>query len=272
MVPCAFFLNELSYRYDGDRTPEELVPRLLSTLEAIRATKKIRRDLVIAGNVPISKIAIGDGTHSIASLLCGSALKEEWRLIKSVDQSSPGDASWKFAQPHDRHDVTFEGQKTFGMLWANANKSLTLSLALNPTWEVSQLSARLEVMEEDGEILCTEIRIPNASSSDHVEEHTDLIFGLGKHEASSSVIYSGPDFIIRIYFFDHDPPHFHVCSSAQPAETLASVTIETLDILEGRLPRGINRLVRQWAEARLRELTDNWERCSKGLHPFLIDG
>ncbi len=38
--------------------------------------------------------------------------------------------------------------------------------------------------------------------------------------------------VIRMYFNDHSPPHFHV----EYNEFEASVVIETLGILEGRLP------------------------------------
>ncbi len=39
--------------------------------------------------------------------------------------------------------------------------------------------------------------------------------------------------IIRMFFEEHAPPHFH----AQYAEHKAAINILTLDILEGQLPR-----------------------------------
>src|SRR5882724_7318621 len=110
MIPCPLFLNELSYVYDGDKSPAQLVRSLLSTLKAIKTAHQIRQDLVVAGSSSISKIAIGDGSHSVASLLSGNYYKEEWRFIRGLEQASPGDDSWDLDAPHSLLEVTFEGQ------------------------------------------------------------------------------------------------------------------------------------------------------------------
>jgi hypothetical protein len=50
--------------------------------------------------------------------------------------------------------------------------------------------------------------------------------------------------LIRMFFNDHAPPHFHV----QYAEFKATVEIKTLTIASGDLPRRAQELVLDWAE------------------------
>jgi hypothetical protein len=50
--------------------------------------------------------------------------------------------------------------------------------------------------------------------------------------------------LIRMFFNDHAPPHFHV----QYAEYKATVDIQLLSITSGELPRRAQELVLDWAE------------------------
>jgi hypothetical protein len=63
-----------------------------------------------------------------------------------------------------------------------------------------------------------------------------------------------------MYARDHDPPHFH----AIYAEHEALVTIENAALLQGRLPPGAARLVKEWTMARQSQLHDNWRRAKAG--------
>jgi len=271
MIPCLIFLNELSYRYDDEKAPAELVRVLLTTFNAIRAIQKIRQELLIAGDSSISKIVIGDGTHSVASLLSGNVYKDEWRFIRGLDQASPGASSWNFNKPHSLQEVTFRGQPTFGMLWAAVTRSLVLSLPLSPPWRDSRLTARLEEMSELAEISERDVALANVSNPNHAYEHRQLIDTYGRDESASSVIYHDVDFFARIYFFDHNPPHFHVCSPADPATTLATFAIGTLDILKGKVTGRLQSIVRQWAGDHKVQLIENWARCRRGQKPFVLN-
>ena len=73
--------------------------------------------------------------------------------------------------------------------------------------------------------------------------------------------------IIRMFFDDHAPPHFH----AQYAEFKASITIETLELLEGQLPRRALELVLDWAELHKIELLEDWKLCQMKNSPKKID-
>jgi len=67
--------------------------------------------------------------------------------------------------------------------------------------------------------------------------------------------------VISMYYDDHLPPHFHV----KYAEHKAKVTIDTLEINEGRLPRRVLALVLEWAALHRAELWVNWQSARDGL-------
>jgi hypothetical protein len=73
---------------------------------------------------------------------------------------------------------------------------------------------------------------------------------------------------IWMYFVEHPPPHFSAIYSGQEA----NVSIETGEILEGRLPGNAARLVKQWALAHRGELEDNWRRARAGTPLLKIAG
>jgi hypothetical protein len=66
--------------------------------------------------------------------------------------------------------------------------------------------------------------------------------------------------IVAMYYDDHAPPHFH----ARYAEHEATIQIETLDYLEGKLPRRVYNLVLEWAVQHREELRMNWIRARDG--------
>jgi hypothetical protein len=66
--------------------------------------------------------------------------------------------------------------------------------------------------------------------------------------------------VIRMYFRDHSPAHFH----AEYGEYEALVEIETLSILRGDLPRRAMALVLEWAALHRQELRADWERARGG--------
>ncbi len=65
--------------------------------------------------------------------------------------------------------------------------------------------------------------------------------------------------IIRMYFNDHVPPHFY----ADYGEHSIEITIETLEILKGKLPNRVLGLVLEWAVLHRDELRTDWERARK---------
>ena len=62
--------------------------------------------------------------------------------------------------------------------------------------------------------------------------------------------------VIRMYFSDHAPPHFHAIYAGDEAV----IVIATGEILRGTLPDRALRMVRQWASIHRDEPVANWER------------
>ena len=75
--------------------------------------------------------------------------------------------------------------------------------------------------------------------------------------------------IIRMYFApgEHNPPHFH----AYYNECKASFSIDTLEMIEGNLPRKQTRLVQAWAELHIDELKADWELAMNGEPVYKIE-
>ena len=73
--------------------------------------------------------------------------------------------------------------------------------------------------------------------------------------------------IIRFYYRDHPPTHFH----AIYAEHEALIEIETGNIYQGHLPITAYDLVKQWRQIHLQELRENWDRARLSQPVHLIE-
>ena len=65
--------------------------------------------------------------------------------------------------------------------------------------------------------------------------------------------------VIKMYFADHAPPHFH----AEYAGMEALISIETLATFAGRLPPQALSLVTEWAGLHQDELRAAWANASE---------
>ena len=61
--------------------------------------------------------------------------------------------------------------------------------------------------------------------------------------------------IIRMYFGDHNPPHFHAIYQEDTAE----YDINTLLIIRGSLPSRAHAMVLEWASLHREELIEDWK-------------
>lgn len=66
--------------------------------------------------------------------------------------------------------------------------------------------------------------------------------------------------VIRMYYDEHPPPHFHVEWQGEDAV----IRIDTLELVHGYLPRRALALVIEWALAHRGELRQNWLRVEQG--------
>lgn len=63
--------------------------------------------------------------------------------------------------------------------------------------------------------------------------------------------------VIKMFFDDHNPPHFH----AEYGEYEALIDITHLSVFAGRLPPRVLGLVIEWATLHQQELLDDWTRA-----------
>ena len=73
--------------------------------------------------------------------------------------------------------------------------------------------------------------------------------------------------IIRLYFDDHSPPHFHAIYGGDEAV----VEINTLTVIHGNLPSRAQSLVREWALLHQGELQEAWKKAKQLQPPGKID-
>ena len=69
--------------------------------------------------------------------------------------------------------------------------------------------------------------------------------------------------VIRMYFGDHNPPHFHV----EYGGDKAVIAINTLGVIEGRLLPRVRGMVVEWAAQHQEALLADWEKA-KNLEPL----
>ncbi len=74
--------------------------------------------------------------------------------------------------------------------------------------------------------------------------------------------------IIKVFHSDHPPPHIHV----QYGEFEASVEIHSGVIMKGKLPKRIQRILKEWIKLRHFELRRAWEIAQENKNPKRIQG
>lgn len=69
--------------------------------------------------------------------------------------------------------------------------------------------------------------------------------------------------VIKMYFGDHAPPHFH----AEYAGNEAIIDIQLLNVIAGNLPSRALKMVLEWAALHQAELANQW-RLASNLQPI----
>jgi hypothetical protein len=72
--------------------------------------------------------------------------------------------------------------------------------------------------------------------------------------------------IIRMFYGDHPPPHFHAVYQGEEMK----VNINTLEVIEGDMPRRARALVLEWAALHRAELRQAWDLASRNQEPSKI--
>jgi hypothetical protein len=265
------FLNELSCLVGTPITRERMLACVLLTLATLRAVRRVRGDLLLACPIPMASVPLVDGTQSLRTILNSHVYKDEWRFINGLNQSSPWDAYPGARIPGDLEGVSFHGTAAVGMTWAMENGSAVFSFGHLPDWNAEFIQAQFEDIDVTGSINSIPINVPNLSAPPHVETHREAIRNYGGKVSPSSLTHEANGFVVRMYSYDHNPPHFHILLHRDTSKSQAKCAIRTLDILAGQLPSALRGEVREWAIANRDALMTNWERCQVGDHPFRLD-
>ncbi len=72
---------------------------------------------------------------------------------------------------------------------------------------------------------------------------------------------------IQMFWQDHAPPHFH----ALYGDDEVLISIRTLEVLEGKMPKRALALVLEWAQEHRNELLEDWNLCATNQHPKKIE-
>jgi hypothetical protein len=73
--------------------------------------------------------------------------------------------------------------------------------------------------------------------------------------------------LIRMFFNDHKPPHFH----ARYGEFEATIDLDTLEIIQGQLPSRALNLIEEWAMIHSAELLENWQLRRNNTQPAKVE-
>ena len=69
-----------------------------------------------------------------------------------------------------------------------------------------------------------------------------------------------------MFYGDHPPPHFHAVYQNKAIQ----VNINTLEVIEGDMPRRARALVLEWAALHRAELRQAWDLASRNQTPSKI--
>ena len=73
--------------------------------------------------------------------------------------------------------------------------------------------------------------------------------------------------IIRMFYDDHPPPHFHAVYESDQAQ----ININTLEVIEGNIKRRALALVLEWAALHRDEIRAAWDLANQNQEPPKID-
>ncbi len=73
--------------------------------------------------------------------------------------------------------------------------------------------------------------------------------------------------LIKMFFNDHAPPHFHV----EYQDQKAVVGITTGEVIEGKLSQRVQRMVEEWRNLHVDELMEDWNLAMNKQLPKRID-
>jgi hypothetical protein len=109
--------------------------------------------------------------------------------------------------------------------------------------------------------------LARAGGAPSEQKGRNLAFELVELASRMPTISSFYGILIRMFFNDHAPPHFH----ARYGEFEATIDLGTLEVIEGELPRRALSLVQERGMIHKEELLEDWRLCRENSQPAKID-
>lgn len=72
--------------------------------------------------------------------------------------------------------------------------------------------------------------------------------------------------LVQMFWNEHSPPHFH----ARYEKYKVAISINTLEVLNGKMPRRALSLILEWASMNREKLLEDWELCQQNQTPKKI--
>jgi hypothetical protein len=212
------------------------------------------------------------GEHQIplGAVIGGGKFEDEWSLLRDICQTYPSASCSESYRPVPSERVHWNEIATEGMSWANKAKSFVLSFGYPPHWHGRTIAAAMKAAQ-GGPNANVAVMIRNIATVEHVGEWRTEIEDCGLDLSASSLIYECPEFAVRMYLNDHNPPHVHVFRGAQSRELIARINIRTAELMEGtRAVLPIRAHLIDWIRKEFDTLARNWGRCQAGQLPERI--
>lgn len=168
-------LNELSLKspVSDISTARKLMSELIGTLskakvsgiKVLRTSDKIDY-LQLTNNYPISRWRNDSKVD-----------REERRFFKTLVTKAPfwNDIVEDLKEEFNLSEIRYQGELASGIGFALIIDALPISFNSEAQWNSSYLNLEVIRIDVDEEIVDETVRIPHASCSDHVKEHTDWI-------------------------------------------------------------------------------------------------
>lgn len=262
MRPLIIYVNELSFAFEGLDVPG-IKLHVQSAIRALYAASLLRGDMRVSLPQPLGQISLGQQQLILAAVLPGP--NTDLSLLKRVVDRAP------CVPVHaQNNEVQVEGRIAVGLSWAHREDSLGLSFGYAAPWDWREISAEWHVLNGNGNVTVSDVMVRNAAVPAHVEYWRQHIEEYGRDLAASSLVHECREFAARMFFDDHGYPHVHIYRQANDRALMAKVRIDNCDILEGAMAGPLRRAVFAMIEGNRAELWESWDRCRKGLHPFVV--
>jgi len=257
------YLNELSCACEG-LAREEIASHLENMIDAVRKVTLLRGDAIMKMHCKLRELTLGNECLSLGSVLPGTNGRLS-RLKRMLDRAPCGPVL------SCMREVRFNGQNAIGLSWADLSDSFVVSVGCHPHWSAEAISCERCLMDDSANISIMSIEVRNLSRVSHVDFWRQSIHGYGKEIASSSILYEGTRFTMRMHFHDHPPAHVHIYARrGDTHELIARVRVDNCDIMSGSLSSAMNEEIMNLIRRERVGLLESWANVQAGRLPLII--